>query len=107
MLGCQRFGNNIIRLVNHMSRRQQEPPSLESVAGLLERDTLIKTPELAVYLRTSENQLDIWASRGGGPVFIKTGNARLYDPSDVKKWLKSRRFSAAGGPLTVAEESAA
>ena len=92
-----------------MSRKQQDPPSLEYVTALFERGNLMKTIELAVYLRKTPDALDIMASRGTGPTFIQQarGGERLYRPADVRAWLDSRRFSATGVPLAAGEEPAA
>lgn len=90
-----------------MPQKKQPPPSLEDAAAMFDRGLMMTTVEIAVYLRTSTAQLDLYASRGGGPVFIKSGNHRLYDPKDVQAWLDSRRFSATGVPLAVGEEPAA
>jgi hypothetical protein len=57
---------------------------------LLERGGFITTPELAVFLRKSPGTLDQWASRGGGPKFIKPGRDRLYRADDVKAWLAAK-----------------
>lgn len=72
--------------------RKQKPPKQRDPA-LLERDGLIDTDELATYLGFSVATLDVWASRGGGPAFIKVGRYRKYEPADVKEWLKKNRHA--------------
>lgn len=81
-----------------MPQKKQEPPTLDEAVSLFERNVMMTTVELAVYLRTSTAQLDLYASRGGGPVFHKLGNHRSYKPKDVKAWLDSNRFEATGKP---------
>jgi excisionase family DNA binding protein len=75
------------------------PPKSDSkpkASGLLDRDTLITSPELAEYLKVPEGTLDQWASRGGGPFFHKVGAHRRYHPADVKAWLSECRHAATG-----------
>jgi hypothetical protein len=71
------------------------PPPEQGSSGqpgpLLERDGLINSEELAVFLGESLATLDAWASRGGGPAFHKVGRHRKYWPADVKDWLHENR----------------
>ena len=69
--------------------RRQKPPKQKDDA-LLERDGLIDTDELATYLGVPVATLDTWASRGGGPDFVKVGRYRKYQGADVKEWIKKR-----------------
>lgn len=54
-------------------------------------EPLITSDELAEFLGIEPGTLDQWASRGGGPPFLKIGRFRKYLPSDVRTWLASRR----------------
>jgi Helix-turn-helix domain len=74
--------------------RKNNPPEQGSSGQsgpLLERDGLISSEELAVFLGESLGTLDAWASRGGGPPFHKVGRHRKYWPADVKDWLRENR----------------
>lgn len=81
-----------------MPQKKQPPPSLEDADAMFKRGLMMTTVEIAVYLRTSTAQLDLYASRGGGPVFIKLGNRRLYKPKDIEAWVDSNQFKATGKP---------
>jgi len=70
-------------------------------AGLLDRDGLLGSEELAEWLRIPVGTLDQWASRGGGPPFHKVGKFRRYHPSDVRGWLAEQR-RVVGGDLPAA-----
>jgi hypothetical protein len=78
------------------SPRAPEPP------GLLDRDGLISSQELATWLDVPVSTLDQWASRGGGPMFHKVGVHRRYHPLDVRSWLDERRHAATGDPRPAA-----
>ena len=45
-------------------------------------------------IASNRRTLDTWASRGGGPPYLKIGRRRLYDPADVLAWLESRRVAS-------------
>ena len=68
-----------------MARSQTE------AAGLLDRDGLLGSEELAEWLGVPVGTLGQWASRGGGPPFHKVGKFRRYHPADVRAWLKDQR----------------
>lgn len=55
------------------------------------RDVLLSRKETAAYLRIKTATLDVWASRGRGPAFIKLGDARsakvLYPFAEIKRYL--------------------
>lgn len=57
--------------------------------GLLDSQTLAK--KLGVPART----LVQWAYRRKGPVYVRIGRYRRYDPRDVEAWLREQRR---GGP---------
>lgn len=64
--------------------------------GLLDRDGLISSEELAGWLDVPIGTLDQWASRGGGPMYHKVGIHRKYHPLDVKSWLAEQRRATTG-----------
>jgi hypothetical protein len=74
------------------ARKAPQPP------GLLDRDGLISSDELAEWLDVPIGTLDQWASRGGGPHFHKVGIHRKYHPVDVKSWLAAQRRASTGEP---------
>lgn len=78
-----------------MSRTQTQ------TAGLMNRDGLIGSDELAEWLDVPPGTLDQWASRGGGPPFHKVGKFRRYHPADVRAWLAEQR-RVVGGNLPAA-----
>jgi hypothetical protein len=70
----------------------------QQLAGLLDRDGLIGSEELATWLDVPIGTLDQWASRGGGPIYHKVGIHRKYHPLDVKSWLAGQRRATTGTP---------
>ncbi len=66
-----------------------EPPAQSG--SILDRDGLISSKELAAFLGKPIATLDTWASRGGGPAFIKVGRDRKYLPADVSAYLRAGR----------------
>lgn len=56
---------------------------------------LISSDQLADDLQISRTTPPTWRARRSGPPWIKIGRAVFYDPADVEKWLKSRRFDPA------------
>jgi excisionase family DNA binding protein len=71
--------------------QKQRPMAPQRPGGLLDRDGLIDSDELAEYLGLPISTLDQWASCGGGPVYHKVGRHRRYAPSDVRAWLANSR----------------
>ena len=84
-----------------MSREKRSASPLPP-AGLLDRDGLIGSAELATWLGVPAGTLDQWASRGGGPIFHKVGSHRKYHPADVKSWLARQRWATTGDPAPAA-----
>lgn len=90
------------------SQQDQAPPRTPKRRGraaqrrpegdLLERDGMINSEELAAYLDVPVSTLDMWAHKGGGPVFHKVGVHRRYQPADVKGWLAERRVAVTVKP---------
>lgn len=46
--------------------------------------------EAAEFLNIAKSTLDAWATRGGGPAYIKMGRAVRYRPADLLEWAESR-----------------
>jgi excisionase family DNA binding protein len=46
--------------------------------------------EAAKFLNLKKSTLDAWATRGGGPAYIKMGRAVRYRPDDLLSWAESR-----------------
>jgi predicted DNA-binding transcriptional regulator AlpA len=57
--------------------------------------SLLTQAETALLLRLSPTTLATWRSRGGGPRFVKLGDAIRYDLRDIETYLQSRRQDAA------------
>ena len=46
--------------------------------------------QAAEFLNLKKSTLDAWATRGGGPAFVKMGRAVRYRPADLLEWVESR-----------------
>lgn len=77
-------------------RGEKRSTSAQAPGGLLDRDGMIGSEELAGWLGVPVSTLDQWASRGGGPFFHKVGVHRKYHPADVKLWLGQQRRATTG-----------
>ena len=55
--------------------------------GLLERDGLITTAELAAFLSLPVRTLRQWRYLGVGPKALRIGRHLRYEPSEVRRWL--------------------
>lgn len=55
--------------------------------------TLLKTSEAAKVLAVTPAALKAWRVRGGGPPYLKVGQAVRYDADDLRTWLASRRVT--------------
>jgi predicted DNA-binding transcriptional regulator AlpA len=62
----------------------QPPPE---GGGLLERDGLITTVELAAFLSMPVKTLRQWRYLGVGPKAFRIGRHVRYEPSEVRRWL--------------------
>ena len=56
-------------------------------------NTLMSASNAAMLLGISERTLSRMRLEGRGPIFLKLGKRILYDPEDLKSWVKGRRFS--------------
>jgi DNA-binding transcriptional MerR regulator len=56
-------------------------------------EPLMTPAELAAWLGgdITEDTLQLWRTRGGGPEFVKAGRFVRYRPEDVTEWLKRRK----------------
>lgn len=59
----------------------------ERSPGLLERDGLITTAELAAFLSLPPKTLRQWRYLGVGPKAFRIGRHLRYEPSEVRRWL--------------------
>jgi predicted DNA-binding transcriptional regulator AlpA len=55
--------------------------------GLLERDGLITTAELAAFLSLPVRTLRQWRYLDVGPKALRIGRHLRYEPSEVRRWL--------------------
>jgi predicted DNA-binding transcriptional regulator AlpA len=55
--------------------------------GLLQRDRLITTAELAEFLSMPVRTLRQWRYLGVGPKAFRVGRHLRYEPSEVRRWL--------------------
>jgi len=46
--------------------------------------------QAAEFLNLKKSTLDAWATRGGGPSYIKMGRAVRYRPADLLAWAENR-----------------
>jgi predicted DNA-binding transcriptional regulator AlpA len=56
--------------------------------GLLDRDGLITTAELAAFLSLPAKTLRDWRYTGVGPRALRIGRHVRYEPSEVRRWLQ-------------------
>ncbi len=72
---------------HHLDRRA--PDLIEASAGSPE--DLLKTREVAEWLRVSTQFVEVGRSRGFGPPFLRLGPTRIrYRRADVLGWLEER-----------------
>jgi hypothetical protein len=66
------------------------PPEPESLP--LDPHACYLPAQLAAYLQVSEDTLETWRRRGGGPEYLKLKSGRIrYEGQAVLQWLASRR----------------
>ncbi len=65
-------------------------------------EDLATKEEVAAYLKVRPKTLDVWASRGRGPKYIKIGAARRYDWADIRAWVQARKVA----PSPASEQEA-
>ncbi len=56
----------------------------------MEKSQFLKRQEAADFLNIKRSTLAAWATRGGGPAFVKFGRAVRYRISDLEKFIESR-----------------
>jgi predicted DNA-binding transcriptional regulator AlpA len=64
-----------------------EVAALPHRPGLLERNGLITTAELAAFLSLPVRTLRQWRYLGVGPKALRIGRHLRYEPSEVRRWL--------------------
>jgi predicted DNA-binding transcriptional regulator AlpA len=64
-------------------QKSEPPPG----PGLLDRDGLITTAELAAFLSLPVKTLRDWRYTGVGPRALRVGRHLRYEPSEVRRWL--------------------
>jgi hypothetical protein len=64
-------------------QKSEPPPG----PGLLDRDGLITTAELAAFLSLPVQTLRQWRYLGVGPKAFRVGRHLRYEPSEVRRWL--------------------
>ena len=74
-----------------MVTRRAPETNVDPNVDLLDRGGLLDSGSLAEYLRVPIGTLDQWASRGGGPPYLKVGKFRRYHPADEREWLAAQR----------------
>jgi hypothetical protein len=72
-------------LARYVAKRVQanQQPS----PGLLDRDGLITTAELAAFLSLPVKTLRDWRYTGVGPRAFRVGRHLRYEPAEVRRWL--------------------
>lgn len=53
--------------------------------------SMLRTPAAASLVGLSASTLTKLRLTGGGPMYLKLGKTVVYDPSDLKNWLESKR----------------
>jgi hypothetical protein len=71
--------------VSYLARyvAKSDPPG----PGLLQRDGLITTVELAAFLSLPVKTLRDWRYTGVGPRALRVGRHLRYEPAEVRRWL--------------------
>lgn len=62
-------------------------PKEAAPVGLLDRDGLITTTELAAFLAVPAKTLRQWRHVGVGPKGLRIGRHVRYEPAEVRRWL--------------------
>lgn len=57
----------------------------------------LRTAAAAEYIGLAKTTLEKLRFTGGGPVYIKLGNAVVYDTRDIDSWLEQNRVDPAAG----------
>jgi len=60
-------------------------------------DALLTREQVASRLGLKSQTLAAWATRGGGPAYIKVGRCVRYRSGDLERWLDERTVGAATG----------
>jgi predicted DNA-binding transcriptional regulator AlpA len=53
--------------------------------------SMMRTVNAASFVGLSASTLTKLRLTGGGPIYLKLGKTVVYDPSDLKNWLESKR----------------
>ena len=54
-------------------------------------EALLDKEAVASILGVEPRTLDNWASQRRGPVYVKVGGRRMYDPADVREWVDAHK----------------
>jgi len=57
-------------------------------------EKLLNTREAAPLCGVEPHTLENWRLLGKGPAFIRAGRNVLYEPSDIRQWRDSNRYSS-------------
>tara|TARA_R110001583_G_scaffold10423_2_gene48228 strand:+ start:246 stop:440 length:195 start_codon:yes stop_codon:yes gene_type:complete len=63
----------------------------------MEQSKRLRTAAAAEYIGLAKTTLEKLRFTGGGPVYIKLGNAVVYDTRDIDSWLEQNRVDPAAG----------
>ena len=63
----------------------------------MEQSKRLRTAAAAAYIGLAKTTLEKLRFTGGGPVYIKLGNAVVYDTRDIDLWLEQNRVGPAAG----------
>jgi len=73
-------------LAKYVAKAQRT--SVPTIPGLLDRDGLITTDELAAFLSLPVKTLRDWRYTGVGPRALRVGRHLRYEPAEVRRWLE-------------------
>jgi len=72
-------------LAKYVAKAQRSNPPASP--GLLDRDGLITTAELAAFVSLPVQTLRQWRYLGVGPKAFRVGRHLRYEPAEVRRWL--------------------
>ena len=88
--------------IDEIITKTAERAAGEAVVRVLQQNIpapeYLTTIQAAAFLGLSKQQLEIWRSKGGGPIYVKLGHAVRYKRSALDDYMaaRERRHTAEG-----------
>ncbi|MGV6840439.1 MAG: helix-turn-helix transcriptional regulator [Planktomarina sp.] len=64
----------------------------------IQDDTLLSRAEVQTHFNLSQRFLEVAASRGNGPAFVKIGRSVRYQAGDIRAWINSQKMQSTCTP---------